>query len=82
MAWGFDKVLTEITQENAVVIHSQQMYHPLKEGSSYDKGPAFREMDHCINTVFPQYMKDVYDIDTRFVENLKEYTQCPKVSND
>ena len=34
--WGFDKVLCDLTKENAGVMHRYSMYHP-KKISSYDK---------------------------------------------
>lgn len=73
--WGFDKVLCDITRTDAAVIHSSQMYHPKKE-SSYDKGNAFREMDHVIRHVTPKFMKDEYDIDWKFTDKqeIKQIT--------
>lgn len=69
--WGFDKVLSDITQADCAVIHSAQMYHP-KRVTSYDKTNAFREMDHLLTDVMPKFMKTEYDKDWSFVESQVE----------
>jgi len=61
--WGFDWVFSGITKEKCGVIHECSMYHPDKP-PSYDRGEASREMSNIINTVYPKYMKDVYNEDT------------------
>lgn len=69
--WGFDKVLCDLTKEDAAVIHCSQMYHPKKE-SSYDKSNAFAEMDKLLTDVFPKYMKERYGEDWSFKESQTE----------
>lgn len=69
--WGFDKVLCDLTQEDAAVIHCSQMYHPKKE-SSYDKSSAFAEMDKLLTDVFPKFMKQVYGEEWSFKESQHE----------
>ena len=69
--WGFDKVLCDLTKEDAAVIHCSQMYHP-KKPSSYDKSNAFAEMDKLLYEVFPKFVKKVYDEDWSFKESQIE----------
>jgi hypothetical protein len=54
--WGFDKVLCQLTETDAAVIHASQMYHPKRSGN-YDKSKAFAEMDKLLYEVFPRYMR-------------------------
>lgn len=58
--WGFDKILCDLTQTPAAVIHAQTMFHPKKD-TSYDKTKAFAEMDQLLYSVFPQFMKEKYN---------------------
>jgi hypothetical protein len=69
--WGFDKILCDLTKEDAAVIHCSQMYHP-KKTSSYDKSAAFAEMDKLLYDVFPKFMKDKYNEDWSFKESQTE----------
>jgi hypothetical protein len=69
--WGFDKVLCDLTKEDAAVIHCSQMYHPKKE-SSYDKSNAFAEMDKLLNDVFPKFMQEKYKESWSFRESQIE----------
>ena len=69
--WGFDKVLCDLTKEDAAVIHCSQMYHPKKE-SSYDKSDAFAEMDKLLYDVFPKFMKEHYNEEWNFTESQVE----------
>jgi len=69
--WGFDKVLCDLTQTDASVIHCSQMYHPKRYGN-YDKTKAFVEMDNLLQNVFPKFMKDKYKRDWTFVDNQFE----------
>lgn len=55
--WGFDKVLCQLTETDAAVIHASQMYHPKRSGN-YDKSKAFAEMDTLLYEVFPRYMRN------------------------
>lgn len=68
--WGFDKVLCDLTKENAAVIHKYSMYHPKKE-SSYDKTNAFSEMNKLLSDVFPKFMKSKYGEEWSFKEDQK-----------
>jgi hypothetical protein len=69
--WGFDKVLCDLTKEDAAVIHCSQMYHPKKD-SSYDKSNAFAEMDKLLLDVFPKFMKEHYNEEWNFTESQVE----------
>ena len=69
--WGFDKVLCDLTKEDAAVIHCSQMYHP-KKVSSYDKRNAFAEMDKLLLDVFPKFMKETYNEEWNFTESQVE----------
>lgn len=70
--WGFDKVLCDITKEDAAVIHASQMIHPKKYSSGYDKTKAFQEMDKVLYQVTPQFMKDKYNEEWSFIERQYE----------
>lgn len=69
--WGFDKVLCDLTKQEAAVIHRHQMYHP-KKPSSYDKTKAFKEMDDLVDDIFPKFMKEKYNEDWKFVDEQKD----------
>jgi hypothetical protein len=69
--WGFDKVLSDLVQDDLAVIHSSQMYHP-KKTSSYDKTKAFAEMDKLLIDVFPKFMLDKYNQKWTFKEEQIE----------
>jgi len=69
--WGFDKVLCDITREDAAVIHKYQMYHP-KKNSSYDKTSAFREMDKVLYEITPKFMNHKYNQGWKYVERQYE----------
>jgi len=69
--WGFDKVLCDLTKEDAHVIHSSQMYHP-KKPSSYNKSNAFAEMDNLLYNVFPKFMLEKYNEQWSFIEKQYE----------
>ena len=77
--WGFDKVLCDLTKEDAAVIHCSQMYHP-KKISSYDKSNAFAEMDKLLTDVFPKFMKDVYEVAKETGKTFHEVYQIIKKS--
>lgn len=62
--WGFDLVLSDITQTYPMVIHERSMIHPKKEVSDYDKNPAMMEQIECVDRVYPYFMKTKYGIDT------------------
>lgn len=69
--WGFDKVVCDLTKQDAAVIHCSQMYHPKREGN-YDKSKAFAEMDHLLNVIFPKFMRKKYNEDWFFQERQYE----------
>lgn len=69
--WGFDKVICDLTQTDAAVIHTSQMYHP-KKATSYNRPSAFKEMDYLLYNLFPQFMKNKYNIDWQFQEQQYE----------
>lgn len=69
--WGFDKILCDLTKNDAYVIHCSQMYHPMKK-TSYDKSKAFQEMDDLLMNVFPKFMKYKYNEDWVFKESQIE----------
>jgi hypothetical protein len=69
--WGFDKVLSDLIQDDLTVIHSSQMYHP-KKTSAYDKTKAFAEMDKLLIDVFPKFMLDKYNQKWTFKEEQIE----------
>jgi len=69
--WGFDAVLSDITQEYPIVIHERSMFHPKKEVSEYDKTPAAMEHMECIGKIYPQFMKDKYGVDVFRPEDPK-----------
>lgn len=69
--WGFDKVICDLTKQDAAVIHSSQMYHPKREGN-YDKSKAFKEMYLLLDNVFPKFMKMKYNEDWSFEERQYE----------
>lgn len=69
--WGFDKVICDLTKQDAAVIHCSQMYHPKRSGN-YDKSDAFGEMNHLLTNVFPKFMKEKYGEDWSFVERQYE----------
>jgi hypothetical protein len=70
--WGFDKVICDITQTDAAVIHISQMYHPKRSGN-YDKSAAFREMDDITLNIAPKFIRDKYNINWSFrdVQHIK-----------
>lgn len=69
--WGFDKILCELIQDDAAVIHFKQMYHPKRSGN-YDKSKAFAEMDELLYNVFPKLMKEKGINDWKFAERYVE----------
>lgn len=69
--WGFDKVVCDVTKTDAAVIHSCQMYHPLRN-SSYDKSAAFDEMHKVLYEITPNFMKNKYGEEWSFVERQYE----------
>jgi hypothetical protein len=69
--WGFDKVLCQLTETDAAVIHASQMYHPKRSGN-YDKTKAFAEMDTLLYDIFPIYMKIKGIYDWKYIESQKE----------
>lgn len=71
--WGFDKVLCDLTKEDAAVIHCSQMYHP-KKVSSYDKTNAFLEMNTLVNQIFPNFIKYKYNEEWSFKDSQIEKT--------
>lgn len=74
--WGFDKVACYIFNTPAMVIHSKQMYHPVRGESTYDKTAAFKEMDICLNQAYPKFMEKHYGPDhQKFVDRQFEYAQ-------
>ena len=68
--WGLDKVLCDITQTDAAVVHEYQMYHP-KKHSSYDKTKAFKEMDLVTGILTQKFMKEKYNVDWKFTDSQK-----------
>ena len=70
--WGFDKVLCDLMDESAMVIHCSSMYHPKKQESTYDKTAAFVEMDHLLLDVFPNFMSYKYNKEWRFKEKQED----------
>jgi hypothetical protein len=71
--WGLDTIYSPILKEKAGVIHEVSMYHPPKP-SYYDKGEAFKEMDHVLGNVYPKFMKDTYNETVEFYnEKQVEY---------
>lgn len=69
--WGFDKILCQLTETDATVIHSSIMYHPKRSGN-YDKSKAFAEMDTLLYEVFPRYMRDKGVHDWKYNESQIE----------
>lgn len=65
--WGFDKVLCDITDTEAAVVHKAMMYHPKKE-SSYDKSKAFQEMHLVTNVLTPLFMRTHYNKEWSFTD--------------
>lgn len=76
--WGFDKVLCDLTKEEATVIHSRQMYHPKRHGN-YDKTKAFQEMDLLTQEIFPNFMKETYGEEWEFNDTQKEISLVYKI---
>ena len=77
--WGFDKVICDLTQTPAAVIHKHSMVHPLRP-SSYDKTKAFAEMDKLTIEVFPALMKERYGVDWKFNDKQVEFMSIPSTS--
>lgn len=76
--WGFDKVICDLTKQDAAVIHNCQMYHPKRHGN-YDKSKAFAEMDHLLYNVFPKFMKTKYNEDWAFQDRQYEKKVIMKI---
>ena len=60
--YGLDVIFSPMMKEKAGVIHECSMFHPGKE-SYYDKGAAMREMYHIMGSIYPKFMKEVWDDD-------------------
>jgi len=69
--WGFDKVLCDLTKENATVFHNVNMYHP-KKISSYNKSNAFSEMNKLTEEIFPKFMREKYNEEWVFKDQQKD----------
>lgn len=72
--YGFDAILTKITNQAAGVIHSSSMFHPPSTfkgyvPSYYNKNEADAEMAHIFNTVYPDFMYRKYGL---YVSPLKQ----------
>jgi hypothetical protein len=60
--WGFDLIFSHILKEHTGIIHEVSMYHPNRK-SSYDHAAADAEMYNILDTVYPKFMKDIYNED-------------------
>jgi hypothetical protein len=63
--WGIDKILCDLIQASAHVVHEVHAKHCRPE-SWYDKNNAFAEMHYLTNEFFPKYMKEKFNIDYKF----------------
>jgi len=75
--WGFDRVVCELAQEPAMIIHSRQMYHPHRE-SSYDKTEALKEHQRCIEQAYPLYYKKLYNEDIVYEDRQIVYREVKR----
>lgn len=73
--WGFDKILCELTENAAFVLHKFQMFHP-KRDSAYDKTVAFLEMDTLLNSIFPNFLAEQNKTNWRFEDTQKIIEIC------
>jgi hypothetical protein len=80
MGWGFDTVACELAESPAMIIHSQEMYHPSRAESTYDKAAAFKEMHTCINEAYPAYWKKYHDMDVVFNDRQVVYSEAKRVT--
>lgn len=63
--WGIDKILCDLLQGTAHVVHEVHAKHCRPE-SWYDKNNAFAEMAYLTNEFFPRYMKEKFGINYQF----------------
>jgi len=77
--WGLDCIVSDALKTPSAIIHEVNMYHkPVTGPSWYDRGEAYGEMVHIWKNVFPRYMKDKYNEDAVFVDNIMEISRIPK----
>lgn len=57
--WGIDKILCDLIQGTAHVVHASTAKH-MRQESWYDKTNAFKEMDYLTQEFFPKYMKEKF----------------------
>lgn len=76
--WGFDCIITPALKMPSAVIHEVSMFHP-PVNSTYNSVEAYNEMLSIYNEIYPKYMKDKYNVDETYVNDVKELTQIYKI---
>lgn len=78
IGWGLDCIVSDSLKTPSAIIHEVTMYHK-PSVSTYNRAAAHNEMLYIWKYIYPKFMKEKYNEDAVFVDNIRELTHVYKI---